>query len=181
MQCKVYGISYAYRKAHIPQGIAFALATQRDETNNKQHEIYMANAKYISPARVGGHIRHYRLALGSPGFALGPPGFALGLPGFALGLPGFALGLPGFALGLPGVLDTNMLVSVTQNSCVGGHIQREAPTRVVFALQWNISVRGLPLITYAPRGRRGGGKVSYTFPLRITCKKKGGGERVQIA
>ena len=37
----------------------------------------------------------------------------------------------------------------------------------------DIYVRGLPLITYAPRGR-GGGKASYTFPLRITCKKGGG-------
>ena len=32
----------------------------------------------------------------------------------------------------------------------------------------------LPLITYAPRGR-GGGQASYTFLLRITCKKGGGG------
>ena len=38
--------------------------------------------------------------------------------------------------------------------------------------------RGLPLITYVPRGM-GGGRVSYTFLLGITCKK--GGERVQIA
>ena len=34
------------------------------------------------------------------------------------------------------------------------------------------TVRGLPLIMYTPRGRGGGG--SYTVPLRITCKKKGG-------
>ena len=34
--------------------------------------------------------------------------------------------------------------------------------------------RGLPLITYAPRGR-GGGQASYTFLLGITCKKGGGG------
>ena len=34
------------------------------------------------------------------------------------------------------------------------------------------SIRGLPLITYAPRGR---GQVSHTFLLRITCKKGGGG------
>ena len=33
-------------------------------------------------------------------------------------------------------------------------------------------IRGLPLITYAPRGR-GGGQVSHTFLLRITCKKGG--------
>ena len=39
-------------------------------------------------------------------------------------------------------------------------------------------IRGLPLITYAPRGR-GGGRASYTFLLRITCKK--GGEGVQKA
>ena len=38
--------------------------------------------------------------------------------------------------------------------------------------------RGLPLITYAPRGREG--QVSYTFLLRITCKKKRGGG-VQVA
>ena len=37
---------------------------------------------------------------------------------------------------------------------------------------------GLPLITYPARGR--GGQASYTFALRITCKK-GGGEGVQIA
>ena len=36
--------------------------------------------------------------------------------------------------------------------------------------------RGLPLITYAPRGR-GGGQAFYTFPLRITCKKRGKGSR----
>ena len=42
------------------------------------------------------------------------------------------------------------------------------------------SLRGLPFSTYAPRGGGGGGHVSYTFPLRITCKK-GGGEGVQIA
>ena len=34
--------------------------------------------------------------------------------------------------------------------------------------------RGLPFSTYTPRGK-GGGQVSYTFPLRITCKKGGGG------
>ena len=37
-----------------------------------------------------------------------------------------------------------------------------------------ILVRGLPLDTYAPIGRS---KVSHTFPLRITCKKEGGGGR----
>ena len=39
-----------------------------------------------------------------------------------------------------------------------------------------LTVRGLPLITYAPRGK-GGGQVSYTFSLRITCKKGGGGPK----
>ena len=34
--------------------------------------------------------------------------------------------------------------------------------------------RGLPLIMYSSR-RRGVGQVSYTFVLRITCKKKGEG------
>ena len=41
--------------------------------------------------------------------------------------------------------------------------------RVVIVLIW-----GLPLIVYAPRGR-GGGQVSYTFLLCITCKKGGRG------
>ena len=36
-----------------------------------------------------------------------------------------------------------------------------------------------PFSMYAPRGR-GGGQASYTFPLRITCKKGVGGW-VQIA
>ena len=37
-------------------------------------------------------------------------------------------------------------------------------------------IGGLPLITYAPRGREGGGgQTSYIFLLRITCKIKGGG------
>ena len=40
-------------------------------------------------------------------------------------------------------------------------------------METRVMVRGLPLSTYAPRGR--GGQVSYTFPLRITCKKGGGG------
>ena len=40
-------------------------------------------------------------------------------------------------------------------------------------------IRGLPFSTYAPRGGRegGGGQASYTFPLRITCKKGVGGSR----
>ena len=36
----------------------------------------------------------------------------------------------------------------------------------------DVSIGGLPLITYAPRGRGGGVQAPYTFPLRITCKKK---------
>ena len=92
---------------------------QCEETRSKQHKIYMVNAKlpnaeYIPPTRFGVHVGYHthtdRLTLGSPGLALGLPGFALGLPGF---------------------LDTNILVSVTQNACVRGHTQREAPTRVV--------------------------------------------------
>ena len=35
-------------------------------------------------------------------------------------------------------------------------------------------MRGLPLSTYAPTGG-GWGQASYTFPLRITCKKGEGG------
>ena len=41
------------------------------------------------------------------------------------------------------------------------------------------STGGLPLITYAPRGRGGRGQAYYTFLVRITCKK--GGKGVQIA
>ena len=39
-----------------------------------------------------------------------------------------------------------------------------------------LRVRGLPFSTYAPRGG-GGVQVSYTFPLRIKCKKDGRGSR----
>ena len=35
------------------------------------------NTTYIPPARVGARIRHYRLALGSPGFTLGLLAFNL--------------------------------------------------------------------------------------------------------
>ena len=41
----------------------------------------------------------------------------------------------------------------------------------------HINVWGLPLIMYTPRGR-GGGLVTYTFPLHITCKKRGGGVQI---
>ena len=37
-------------------------------------------------------------------------------------------------------------------------------------------LRGPPFSTYAPRGG-GWGQASYTFPLRITCKKGVGGSR----
>ena len=39
-----------------------------------------------------------------------------------------------------------------------------------------VSLRGLPLSTYAPKGG-GWGEASYTIPLRITCKKGVGGSR----
>ena len=43
------------------------------------------------------------------------------------------------------------------------------------------SIWGLPLITYAPRGRGGGGgQASYTFPLCMTCKKGGRGSRKHV-
>ena len=37
-------------------------------------------------------------------------------------------------------------------------------------------LRGLPFSTYAPRGG-GGVQLSYTLPLRITCKKGVRGSR----
>ena len=40
-------------------------------------------------------------------------------------------------------------------------------------------LRGLPLISYAPRGRGGGGQSCDIFPLRIYMQK--GWEEVQIA
>ena len=40
-------------------------------------------------------------------------------------------------------------------------------------LNYLVMHRGLQLVMYAPRGREGG-HISYTFQLRITCKK---GER----
>ena len=44
----------------------------------------------------------------------------------------------GFALALQGFLDTNMLISPTQNSRVGGIAQGEPLTQGFFALQWSI-------------------------------------------
>ena len=44
---------------------------------------------------------------------------------------GFAFGPWGFALGPQGFLDTNMLVSATRKSHVGGIAQHEPPTQVV--------------------------------------------------
>ena len=39
-----------------------------------------------------------------------------------------------------------------------------------------LSTGGLPFSTYTPRGGWWG-QASYTFPLRITCKKGVGGSR----
>ena len=41
---------------------------------------------------------------------------------------------------------------------------------------WSADIRGLPFSMYAPR-REGGGQVSYTYPLRISCKKRERGSR----
>ena len=60
------------------------------------------------------------LALGALGFMLDALGFILGALGFILGALGFVLGAMGFAFGSQGFLDTNMLVSVTQITHVGG-------------------------------------------------------------
>ena len=55
------------------------------------------------------------------------------------------------------------------------YVNRNVWRREVSALRdW--SLRGLPFSTYAPRGG-GWGQASYTFPLRITCKKEVGGSR----
>ena len=69
------------------------------ETGNKRHGMYMANVKPMQKC---------------PTWSI----FHL----LALGLPSFALGSPGFVLGPPGCLDTNMLVSATQDARVLGHI-----------------------------------------------------------
>ena len=52
--------------------------------------------------------------------------------------------------------------------------QRDTPISLWLMLA--IPIGDLPFSTYAPRGR-GEGQVSYTFSLRITCGKKGGGSR----
>ena len=49
-----------------------------------------------------------------------------------------------FALGITQILaffDTNILVSPKGNCGVGGLSQREDPTQMVFASQWNIGLR----------------------------------------
>ena len=79
---------------------------------HKQHEMYMANANHTLayPTETIFHWLTLGLTLGPQGLAFGPNGLALGLPGF---------------------LDTNILVKVTQNRCVGGQDQCETPMRVV--------------------------------------------------
>ena len=65
---KKKGVPHAFI-AHIPLETAFALAVQREETGNKQHEMYVANA---SPSRWGpnatyvppGYTQREILALG---------------------------------------------------------------------------------------------------------------------
>ena len=61
------------------------------------------NATYIPPVHVGVELGVYVIALGKLRVALGPQEF----------------------------LDTNMLVSATRKSRVGGIAQSESPTRVV--------------------------------------------------
>ena len=78
--------------------------------------MYMANANQILAYQMQ-TILHL-LALG----------LALSLEGLLLGLQWLALGLQGLALGLRGFLDTNMLVSATQITHVGGRTQSEPPT-----------------------------------------------------
>ena len=76
--------------------------TKRGDKGDKQHEIDMPNKKVAQ--------RNY-------------------IP-LKLGWLGFTLGWLGFALGPRGYLDTNMLVSVTQNARVGCLDQREDPTKM---------------------------------------------------
>ena len=75
---------------------------------NASPNLRRPNANCIPPAHVGASVGHHRLALG---------------------LPGFVFGLLGFTIGPPGIFDTNMLVSATQKSPIGGIAQREGLTQ----------------------------------------------------
>ena len=63
----------------------------------------------------------------------------------------------------------------------GGVLRGGGLLNILYLSPFPFSSRGLPFSTCAPRGtggEGGGGQASYTFPLRITCKKKkGGGSR----
>ena len=64
---------------------------------------------------------------------------------------------------------------------VGHKIKDRKPNSQGSLVGHNVQHRERGPSTYAPRGRGGGGQASYTFLLRITCKKGGGGEVVQIS
>ena len=66
-------------KAYIPLDISFALGTQRDQKQDKQHEIYMANASpscwgpnatYIPPACVRGNANFSIRVGGNANFSI---------------------------------------------------------------------------------------------------------------
>ena len=62
------------------------------------------------------------------------------------------------------ILDTNMLVSPTQNAGVGGIAQRQLPTPDIFVSQWNIGF----MHTIAYKG--GGGSEhdqKYAFCMQV--------------
>ena len=60
---------------HIPLEFTKITQTTRNRHAQRDANVKMPNATYIAPARVGGCVGNYRLALGSPGFALSMPGF----------------------------------------------------------------------------------------------------------
>ena len=103
MQQKNFDVS-PYPKAPIPPETTFMLATQREVTGDKQHEINMPNVMPTQKWQMQ-TIFHW-LALG------------------------FALGLRWFTLGPRGFLANNVLVKVMLNHCFGGLNQHEAPTRM---------------------------------------------------
>ena len=92
-------------KAHIPLEMGFGLATQRKWNLHQKNEMYMANARNLP---------------------LGPNTTYIPLTGVG-GCVGSNTNYSR-RQGLRWLQDTNMLVSPTQNSGVGGTAQRQPPT-----------------------------------------------------
>ena len=87
VRASLHDHEYELQSNHIPPETAFALATQLEETRDKQHENDKPNVMPTQKLPNATIFRRpaFRFALGPLRFALVPWEFALGLFGFAWG------------------------------------------------------------------------------------------------